>query len=178
MSNSYKSSIGDWRCTVWKAVSDVSWSPRIKCHLQKNENLRLTEQMKGRKLCKHHANKAAFCKLLSVRSERIKAESSLQGMTVPQSSILLDDFWKKSFSLIKHCCKQQSLTYCFCSLNTNLHMQIWSAMWCLSNLSFLYKMFRTKEAYKRPSRKESSTKRSITASPPLDFYLCCWEKKC
>lgn len=51
---------------------------------------------------------------------------------------------KKSFFLVKHCCKQQSLTYCFYNLNTNLHMQIWR--W--SDFLFLYKMFCTKTCIK------------------------------
>lgn len=75
-------------CLTWAAA------PESASYRKKNGNLKLTEQMKARKLCKHHTNKAAFCKLLSVQSERIRAEPSLQGMTAPQSSILLDDFWE------------------------------------------------------------------------------------
>lgn len=67
-------------CLTWAAAPESA-------SYRKNGNLKLTEQMKARKLCKHHTNKAAFCKLLSVRSERIRAEPSLQGMTAPQSSI-------------------------------------------------------------------------------------------
>lgn len=88
------------RCQCWTedAVLErlyLTWAAAPEsASYRKNGNLKLTKQMKARKLCKHHTNKAAFCKLLSVQPERIRAEPSLQGMTAPQSSILLDDFRK------------------------------------------------------------------------------------
>lgn len=149
---------------MWKAVSDVNRSSRIKCQLQKkwkSESHRTDKKQEN--FSSITLTRLHFVNCCQISLKGLGLSSHFKGWLL-QSSILLDDVWKESFPLIKPCHKQQSLTCCLHSWNADLHVQIWSAMWCLPNFSLLYKIFCENNnnniyiVYIKASRQEPSTK--------------------
>lgn len=168
----------DWRCSAWKAVSDMSCSPRISQLQKKMEIWSLPNRWKQENFASITLTRLHFVNCCQFSLKGLGLSLHFKGWQHHRAPFCWMIF-EKTFPLIKHCCKQWFQTCCLHSSNANLHVQIWSAMWQLANFSFLYQMFSTKmKAHKRPSREEPNTRWSITAPSPVASYFCCWEKQC